>query len=244
MIRRTTATASATLAALSVILGACSSTDSSTTTADGPTTASTALHQPVDLKPIGAGTPLEPASYAMPLVGYRGPSRVVVDVPDGYFSSGGWFIDDGHGGLAPDEFGNLSFWGAVEVLDPDPCAQGPLVHTGSSVRDLADALLAQRHRDASVPKPVTLGGYRGLYVESRAAGAFERCNGDQHTLFKAYLGSTLWQTDSIRGTVDKLWILDVDGQRVVAAVQVMPGHTADPDELVGIARSARFRVTE
>ena len=109
----------------------------------------------------------------MPLVGDDGPMRALVDVPEGYFSSGGWFIDDGHGELAPDEFGNLSFWGVVGQVDPDPCQGNELLRPGPNVRDLARALVAQRHRTTSGLTQVTVGGFDELYVESWATGGFE-----------------------------------------------------------------------
>src|SRR5262249_1196961 len=160
-----------------------------------------------------------------------------------YFSSGGWFIDDGHATLVPDEYGNLSFWDTVGTVDPNPCATGPMSDPGPRVQDLADALAAQRHRRVTEPVPVTLARHHGLYLESRAAGALTRCHGDKHTLFRTVNGS-LKQSDDIPGTIDRWWIMDVDGRRIVAAVQVMPGKTAHPAELVGIAESARFDLAE
>src|SRR5262245_10094936 len=75
----------------------------------------------IELNEISAGRSLTPATYAMPLVGPDNATRAVVEVPAGYFSTGGWFIDDGHGELVPNEFGDLSFWGAVDGVDTDPC---------------------------------------------------------------------------------------------------------------------------
>jgi hypothetical protein len=231
------------LAAASLLLTACSDDTSGATQEESsstPLSGATAPTGPIDLKTIGAGTSLEPATYAMPLVGDDGPMRALVDVPEGYFSSGGWFIDDGHGELAPDEFGNLSFWGVVGQVDPDPCQGDELLRPGPNVRDLARALVAQRHRTTSGPTQVTVGGFDGLYVESWATGGFEGCRHGKHAIFGGTPGDSLWIQDSIAGTVDRFWILDVHGRRVVATVQTMRGKTAHPDELVHMAASARF----
>lgn len=230
------------LAATTVLLGACgdgSSSTAGTTAAEGAPPGPT-RSEPIELKEIPAGTALEAATYAMPLFGPDGPMRAIVDVPDGYFSAGGWVIDDGHGTLAPDEYGNVAFWSAVSQVDPDPCHAGPLHRVGSSVKALADALVSQRGRIASPPKPVSLGGHDGLYVESRARGGLHGCDGGVHHLFRVEPGSSLWLADDMSGTTDRFWIVDVDGHRVVADVQTMRGHTSDPAELVGIARSVRF----
>jgi len=230
------------LAAATVLLGACGD-DSSIGAAETPTGGAASVEtssEPIELNQIPAGAALRPATYAMPLIGPDGPLRAVVEVPEGYFSAGGWVIDDGHGTLVPDEFGNLAFWSAVGQVDPDPCHDGPLERVGPGIRALADALEAQRSRITSSPQPVSLGGRDGLYVESRARGGFDGCAGGEHHLFRVEPGSSLWLADDIPGTTDRLWIVSVNGRRVVAAVQTVRGKTAHPAELIGIARSVVF----
>jgi hypothetical protein len=228
------------LVAIAVLLAGCSADPSRSTVKPTPSTSPTPTG-PIDMQGISAGTALKPATYAMPLL-YNpdDPVRAVVEIPDGYFSSGGWNVDDGHGQLAPDEYGNLSFWGAIDQFDPDPCKAGPHVHIGTSVGDLADALVAQRHRTTSTPVRVTLGGYEGLYLEGTGPAHPSRCRGGTATIFAVDPVDPFWLQDEIPGTIDKLWILDVQGRRVVASVQIMPGHTSNPDELVGIAQSVKF----
>jgi hypothetical protein len=225
------------LAATTILLGACGA-DPTTTEAGAPVDPSPS--PPIELRDIGAGVALEPASYAVPLIGRDSPIRAVVDVPAGYFSAGGWVIDDGHGTRAPDEYGDLAFWGAIGQVDPDPCHAGPLEHLGPGVRALTDALESQQGRITSDPQPARLGGYRGVYLESEARGGLRDCVGAQHHLFRAGPGSSPWLTDDLPGTTDRLWIANVNGRRVVAVVQTVRGRTADPAELVGIAESVWF----
>src|SRR5690242_11575994 len=99
----------AVLAALALV-AAC---DSSESPSPAPSSSSSADDGGViDLVPIAAGVALEPATYAMPYVGDEGTAddpRALVDVPEGYFSAGGWVVDDGHDTVAPDEYGDIVF---------------------------------------------------------------------------------------------------------------------------------------
>jgi hypothetical protein len=249
------ALAAVTLAVGLVPLGACSddstatendatgehdavSANSSTPEA-GPTTTE-GSPGPTDLMTVTDGSPLEPGAYAVPLIGPESAMRAVVDVPEGYFNPGPWVIDDGDGTHAPDEFGELMFWADIDQVDPDPCKPGGTVVVGPTVRDLADALAAQENRTTTRSVPVTLHGNNGIYVESRGSQeAASSCRDGQ---------PTLWQSDSYwddsfgvePGNVQRMWILDVDGQRVVALVNIFPGQTANPDEMAEIAESVRF----
>ncbi len=209
--------------------------------ADSPSspTSSATAGVPVDLEPIAAGTALEPATYAVPFLGEDGPARAVVDVPAGYFSAGGWVIDDGHEQLAPEEYGDVMFFGSVERVALDPC-RATAVKPAPGALGLADALVAQRHRRTTTPTPVTVDGHRGIYLESRAADSPARCGSGTHRIFGAHPGDSFWLEDQLPGTTDHLWILDVDGRLVVTVARVVRGKTADPAELVGIARSATF----
>jgi hypothetical protein len=87
---------------------------------------------------------------------------------------------------------------------------------------------------------VTVDGHHGLYLESQAAGSLSGCATGTHRLLATHPGDSFWLEDSLPGTTDHLWILDVDGRLVVAVAQVVRGKTAHPAELVGIARSAGF----
>ena len=227
------------LAATMGPLGACAS-GSTGGPADGPSSKTTTTTTgPIDMIDIPAGTPLEPGTYAMPLVGPDSPLRAVVDVPEGYFSAGGWVIDDGHGTLAPDESGDLMFWTDIDQVDADPCGEGGAADVGPTVRDLAKALTAQEHRTTTRPVPVNIGGRQGFYLESRGSqDAASGCLDAQQSLWSDTYGDD-WFTVA-PDTVLRMWILDVRGQRVVALVVIHPGHTANPAEMAGIAESVRF----
>ena len=234
-------------------LGACSddSTDtsrehdavstSSSAPAAGPTSTSTdAPTGPTDMLTLTDGSSLEPGTYAVPLIGPESPRRAVVDVPEGYFNPGPWVIDDGDGTVAPDEYGELMFWADIDRVDADPCKPGGTADVGPTVRNLADALAAQKNRTTTRPVTVTLHGNKGIYVESRGSkDAASSCRDGQPTLWQS---DTHWENSFgvDPGNIQRMWILDVNGQRVVALVNIFPGQTANPAEMAEIAQSVRF----
>ena len=242
MFHRNAGLGAATMAALTALLGACSASTATHASTDSPTGRSTGspavADGPIDLKPIDAGTELEPGRYAVPFWDDDGPARAVVDVPEGYFSAGGWVIDDGHGTLAPDEFGDLLFLsGNVGRVDTQPCRRGRLVKPGPGVDGLAQALATAQGRSTR-PRPVTLDGHRGLYLVVSAPKDVTDCPGGEYALIRQADGD--WFGADMSGTREHLWILDVDGRRVVAIARVVPGHTDKPAQLVQMAESARF----
>jgi hypothetical protein len=114
----------------------------------------------------------------------------------------------------------------TELISPEP-----------SVKALADALVAQKSTRASAPQPVTLAGYKGLYVELAGPRELSRCS----------VAPQLWRNPGGRGIygddqVDRVWILDVDGQRlVVDASFSRPNATAsDIDKLTSMVDSLAF----
>ena len=249
MIRPDPTSAALALSALAVLLGACSAGTTAVPTgtskaSSGPTSGPTAGPTSrgdgsVDLEPIPAGTSLPPGRYAMPFVGEEGPARALVDVPTGYYSAGGWVIDDGHGTEAPDEFGDLTFFaGDLGDIQERPCRGDRYAPAGPGVGDLARALVAAAHGRSTRPHPVSVDGHAGLYLRITAPRDVDRCLDDAYKLFHGPDGG--WYGADLPRTRIHLWILDVDGRRVVAVARVVPGHTSHPAELVRMAATAQF----
>jgi len=151
--------------------------------------------------------PVEPGLYAFPVfdapAGYRVP---VVPVPAGFLSA-----EEGvrSGDMDAGDGRVLLLWD-IDSVYTHPCAAGATaVRVGPTAGDLAEALAAQPMRSGTDPVPVTVDGFDGFYVELSVPDIdLSACPGGK---FNSWPGR--WQ--QAPGQVDMLWILDVDGQRVV-----------------------------
>ena len=147
----------------------------------------------------------------------------------------------------------IGFWD-VGMVARNPCRSiGNLVDPGPTVDDLVTALEAQSMRHATVPTDVTLGGYSGKYLQWSVPkhwvvtgdGDFARCDlqPDGTRPFVSWTAATGKgeRTQQMAGQVDRLWILDVNGQRLVVDANYTPGTTqAQRDEEDQIVHSLRF----
>jgi hypothetical protein len=136
----------------------------------------------------------------------------------------------------------------------DPCHwHGNLVDPGPTVEDLVSALSAQKMRHATKPIDVTLGGHDGQYLEWSVPddmvvtgdADFKGCDvepSNGHLDFVSWTGNSQGERyQQVAGQVDRLWILDVDGQRLVVDATYSPDTSeAVRDELGRIAESLRF----
>ena len=117
----------------------------------------------------------------------------------------------------------------LDALDEDALVDD-LVKPGPSVEDLADALVAQKATSSTEPEVVSLAGYDGVYLELTGPPDLGACDerpglADERGLY----------TDD---QVDQLWILDVDGQRLIVDASYGPDTTADQrDDLVAMVDS-------
>jgi hypothetical protein len=231
------------LVAMAALLTACSNGSSPSTgkptSTSSPTTSSEGSPDstPSSLREFEGS--IVPGSHRVPLIswGRTYPVDALVEVPDGFITPGGWVVENGQNGS---QYGDLMFWGDVDRVDTNPCGAGRLVKPGPTVRDLAEALQGQVPRRTTTPKPVTVGGYRGLYVETKAPRDVSRCDGGEFTMWKVNDADRVSYSADQPGTVFHLWILDVEGQRVVVAVKVVPGATTHAAEFVQMAETAAF----
>jgi hypothetical protein len=186
---------------------------------------------------------LSAGRYALAPIGPYTRPLAVVDVPDGFLNSGPFLFPVGEGAHA--EHAPVSraigYWTVTGVYK-DPCAKkaGP-ANPGPRVDDLARALATQRRSKTTDPIPVSLDGHDGVYMELTAPRRLD---------FRTCRLQTFdyWASDPVGGAytdtpdmVTRLWILDVNGDRVVLAVAVAPGvGRADTREVTDIAESANF----
>jgi hypothetical protein len=170
-----------------------------------------------------------------------------VEVPEGWSTEdGGFMVKEG-----PDALG-LSVWD-VGVVPGHPCHwKGTETKPGPTVDDLVDALTSQALRDPTVPTEVVLANHQGQYLEWSVPNDrvvtndsdFKGCDdpGNGHQDFVSW-----WGTDGgeryqqAPGQVDRLWVLDVDGQTLlVDATYTLDTSDVDREELEQVAASLRF----
>lgn len=154
--------------------------------------------------------------------------RVEVDVPSGFRTRGDAnFREDSDFALRSEDRHDAGFsvW-TVGGVNPNPCGGDPLVafqrypDPGPSVEDLARALSQQPHRVGAAPRPVTLGGYDGLYLELRFSEGFDpdACATGHYEAWAVVDPLTRGREERFSygpRSVDRIWILDVEGTRVV-----------------------------
>ena len=147
----------------------------------------------------------------------------------------------------------MTFWNVDEVY-AHPCQwQGTLIQPGPGVEDLVTALVDVPLRNATSPTVVEVGGYPGLSLEWSVPadlefddeGNFTDCDGDAGgpSDFRSWTGvggpSTRYHQGP--GQVDRLWILDVTGKRLVIDAFSMPEATDEEiTQVQQIVDSIRF----
>jgi hypothetical protein len=111
---------------------------------------------------------------------------------------------------------------------------------GASVDSLAHALVEQTVTVATEPRPAALAGYDGLYLElTTPATAREACGGDPVNYWDSKDAGTRWSVTP--GMVERVWILNVDGQPMVVGVAVPPSASErQVNRLAAVAKTARF----
>ena len=190
----------------------------------------------VSLAPSG-GLAMAPGTY---LIEDPFPLRVTVTVGEGWTSWSGTRSDTAafyKGSADPPNgvgFGVL----IVDNLNADACdlAAGRLdPPLGSTPDDLANALADQPMTEASTVTDVAMAGYNGRYLEYTMTGVAERGCTDGQVLER-------WPCrQALVGEHDKLWILDVDGVRLVIDAFSFPGTSdADHAEIQAIVDSIRI----
>ncbi|BDZ63474.1 hypothetical protein [Agromyces mangrovi Wang et al. 2018] len=190
---------------------------------------------------------LDPGTYRMQpsdVLGGAPYPDLLVTVPDGWTSVDGWVLERG--------LVAILLWNVHEVYG-HPCRwAGTELPSGETVDDLVTTLVAVPLRNPSTPEPVEVDGRTGLYFEwsvptdiPHDGEGFPDCDakpGEPHD-FVSWTGVGL---PSVRyhqapGQVDRIWVLDADGERLVIDAFSMPEATdAEIAEIHEIVDSIRF----
>jgi hypothetical protein len=232
--------------ALAVILAGCTATEPEARAEEPSISSSSAPASgndgPTDL--VGYRGPLEPGLYSLAAWGERAPEplpRAILDVPEGYFSNGGYVLDAGSDASPEaDQYGTVQFSRVHRILT-DPCRLGTATNVGPTIADLARALVDQRG-PSTKPTPVELDGHTGLYLEVTVPPNLDLtdCTNGEYPLWLASPDTAQAHSDRA-GIVHHLWILDVDGTPLVLAVSNYPDQPeTQHEELIAIAESTHF----
>jgi hypothetical protein len=107
----------------------------------------------------------------------------------------------------------------VDNVFADPCDESAGVMdppVGPEPIDLADALIAQTGTESTDPAPVEIDGYSGVYLDYRNTG-----DGDCGSMVR-------WPgRQALVGERDQVWILDVDGTRLVIDAASFAGTSVE-----------------
>ena len=170
--------------------------------------------------------------------------RAVITIPAGYLAGGASAVSVGD---ADSPFRHLDLWTVSKVVK-DPCSGPVYTDPGPSVQDLADALAALPVWKSTKPKPVTVGGYNGLVMDFDVPDPTPSGCGDQPYHWVDDQGGSQGLGPGKR---QRLWILDVAGDRVMIVAGWFPAGGSDPSagvtpaqaqELIGMAESITFLV--
>ncbi len=162
----------------------------------------------------------------------------------------GWTLwgDDGLGGKGwfkrsadPPGMG-FTFWTAENVY-ATPCganlgAKDPPI--GSTVDDLADALVKQPGTIVNQDKAVSVGGYSGRFLDYTA----DYSRGCTATHLYRWTTARTSFREALDGEHDQVWILDVEGKRIIIDAFDFPSTTAaDKADLRAIIDTVQIRPT-
>jgi len=196
----------------------------------------------VPLSQVPADSPLDPGRYVASVMDSpSAPLLPVLSVPEGYTGLGG------ASGVVAEDFDDdnvdeayLWVWGNVTEVYTHPCDTGAFSDpVGPSVADLANALAAQPLVAGTDPVPVTVGGYDGLYLELSAPDDFDFSACPQEAL-------ALWagRFQQYPGQVDMVWIVDVEGERIVFDASHKDASPEQVAELTEMVTTATFTPAE
>jgi hypothetical protein len=197
----------------------------------------TATPQPTDPAPLTDG-PMPAGRYlAHPFTGRNAYIGISLTVPDGWVAFQGVGLLPTTGSSGPTGMG-IGF-GLVNYLYSDPCHGHAVadVAVGLSVDDLVTAFQAQSAYETSTPVDVTLGGYSGKQIDLLVPSDLDLSTCDNGE-FYFWEGGIYAQGPENRW---HLWILDVEGQRIVILAQDFAATSAqDQTELRAIVDSIKI----
>lgn len=156
--------------------------------------------------------------------------RITLTVPDGWAGLE-YSIVPSVESYSPPRGGGLLFGRGGWLYPPPSCAgpgisnDGPTIPTGTTVDAFVTALVDHPDLDVTSPVDVTLGGYSGQYLELRAPANVTTAELGPDP---SGCGFFVWEPGIYAqgpNALWRIWVLDVDGVRVVVRADSFPGTT-------------------
>lgn len=180
------------------------------------------MRQPNSIRPVATTIPsvsrpvvLLPDGGSIPVV------QLTLLMPDGWSTYGNFAVLK-NSSNPPNGMG-VGFWSVINIYT-DRCQwNGALLNppVGPTVDDLATALAEHWGSDATAPIDVMLDGFAGkeMVLTVPTDVDFSDCDSGQFRAWTTIVGERYYQGP---GQSDQLWILDVDGVRLVIVAAYFP----------------------
>lgn len=186
----------------------------------------------------GGTEPLELGRYRIEYDAAPGSTGTSGPSFDFTIESSGWYDMDGASvdWIWPDgiTYGpSFAVWNITNVY-ADPCTDHTPSATppGPGIDALLEALAAQDGIDAGPLTPVTIDGYSGKFVDLTITADIVACPVD----FMTWGDEAAGRDAKGNGEVDRVYALDVDGQRITFFTRIVPGgkqeHIAQLERIV------------
>lgn len=162
-------------------------------------------------------------------------TSIVVTVPAGWTSFSGFALDKNYG-LTDAEAGPSFVNWSISDTYRHPCTDHDLVEPtpGPGLDDLVAALAAMPGVRAGAPVDVVVDGYRGKSIDLTVTTDLDTCPGG----FWMWGDPGGYRYAQVNGEVDRIYVLDVDGQRQTFFLRIPPRTTpADRAQLESIVDS-------
>ena len=183
--------------------------------------------------PTPIAFPVYPQTLVVPELGtYRAgdpfPIPVTINVPAGWVGNvGGPYAAYLNKPSSGANGGAAIAFSLSQSIYADPCRNQRFLdpQPGPTVDDLASALASLPGFDVTNPTEVTVDGYRGKQLTLTAPDNFDGCtlSREGYRLWQLPLGAIFSLTPGERMA---LWIVDVNGQRLVVSSETFPATTA------------------
>jgi hypothetical protein len=148
--------------------------------------------------------------------------RVTLTVPAGWIGHESWYVYrertlSGGPGVAVAPWLN-----EVDIVYPDPCQRDASVDTGTTAAELAAAFAATPMHVGPDPVDITVSGYTGKELRISTDPAIDEasCGGENIIPWIERGGGS--ERHVLPGTEQTLWILDVEGNRLVIDASAEP----------------------